>query len=730
MNYYLTACGLILHTYFWGAGFALLGLPARWRRFWWMFAPGLGWALQSAVVWAGAHTALAGTDAYGWASEVLPAALLVTAAWRHGRGGRILAGWRAAAGVAALGLAAGWMLLSPMTAASRSLTSTSLGSCDHADYAAGARVFKEFSRDDRTGFLGLPEVTRVLSAETFFEYFVRQNHFTPAALLAHNGTILGLDGPQSVSLTAAVIALLNLPVLVFLARSLAGLRHGRLAAVAAVFAFSPLGAYSVHQAALGQLLAAQGIALLTLVAWGAGRPGGRNGSARDFVPLVLAGFWLLAGSYNFILTVALAPAAAWLVLDFWRRRDGAATLRAATALALGLTLAAVFFWERFAGIAERFALFDRYDFGWVIPLLGPEGWLGIVRNPQLDAWPVPVRAALALALVGLGMGGATILWRRRRERLLIVVALVLPVLAGWAVVAGEARTRPNASYDAFKLLMVFYPGLLAGLFALVTEAGGRWTAGAVATLLVGLNLYAADGIRRVMADPPLIVGKELLALRQIESDARIDSLNMRVEDFWSRLWSNALLLRKPQYFATHTYESRLNTPLRGGWDLRDGILRIVPPGADRYRPINDRFYLTAARPGVEIRFGDGWHPGERLGPTHWRWSAGEARLVIANESAETVWGVLELTLRAAEPRTVALRVGTVEIGAWPVGLAVATVSTGAVALPPGTTELVIGSPSPPTGIAGDARPLGVALYRALVRLGPDGTGQPVSSETR
>src|SRR4051812_5294762 len=88
MLYYLTAAGLIAHTIYWGLGLAWLAVPRVWRRWWWALAPGLGIALQSAVVWLGAHTSVAGTNSYAIASELLPLALLALAArpgWRNVR---------------------------------------------------------------------------------------------------------------------------------------------------------------------------------------------------------------------------------------------------------------------------------------------------------------------------------------------------------------------------------------------------------------------------------------------------------------------------------------------------------------------------------------------------------------------------------------------------------------------------------------------------------------------
>ena len=76
------------------------------------------------------------------------------------------------------------LLVLPVAIASRGLTTLSLGSCDAADYAAGARVLMEFARADRTGFLGLTEVVQVHSVDNFFDYWLRLNHFTPSALMA------------------------------------------------------------------------------------------------------------------------------------------------------------------------------------------------------------------------------------------------------------------------------------------------------------------------------------------------------------------------------------------------------------------------------------------------------------------------------------------------------------------------------------------------------------------
>lgn len=712
MLYYLTAAGLIAHTFFWGLGLAWLVVPREWRRWSWVFAPASGWALQSAVVWAGAHTALAGTDSYARLSELIPVILLL-AAVRRGRTRR----FSGSTGVLAVSLVAGWFLLSPMAAPGRGLTSSSLGSCDQADYAAGARVFQEFSRDDRTGFLGLSEVTKVRSADYFFDFWLRLNHFTPSALIAHNASVLGVESYRLVSVTAAALVLLNLPLLFFLARVMTGVKGVSLLALTGLYALSPLNAYAVHQGGLGQLYAAQGIGLLTLVVFGASRAATTGRRVWPFLPLVLAALWLLAGSYNFILLVCLAPAGGWLLAQWTMRRDLAATRGVLGLLAAALALCTVLFWGRFSGLAERFSLFEQYDFGWVVPLASPEAWLGILRDTGLHGWPAGTRVALSVAIVGLYLWGVARLWGRQRGRALAALALVLPVVAGWGILAWESRTRANASYDAYKLLAVFYPGLLAGLLCWVGVAGRR-RAGVILALILAANLWIAWDFRHMMSVPPLRVDRRLAGLAQLEADPRVASLNMVIGDFWSRLWANAFLLRKPQYFAIHTYEGRLNTALKGEWDLRDDLLRTAPLAEGDLIRVNDRFDTVrhGARGRTQANFADGWHAAESSGADRWRWSEGAGRILVTNPADRPVEARLTLNVHGFTPGPLELRLEQHSAGVRALDGSRQTLIFEHLLFQPGNTVITLaGNPGVVPG-DGDARPLSFALHDFELRV--------------
>lgn len=720
MLYYIVATLLVLHTMFWGVGLSWLALPRAGRAAWWIFAPVFGFALQSAVVWAGAHTTLAGTNAYAGWSELLPLGLLGLAAGRLGRAGvaRRLAEFGRAWPVAMVLVAAGLLLLWPMAQRGAwTLTSSSLGSCDHADYAAGARVFREFASTSDEGFLGLSEVTRVGSTQGFFEFWLKLNHFTPSALLAHHATILQLSAYQLVSVSAVAVLLATAPLVLLLAR-LVGLRGWQGTAVVALYVFSPLSAYAVHQGALGQIYGAHGIAVLTLAAIGCARLGAARGEAWRWGAVALAGFWLLAGAYNFILTVALVPAAGWLLLQAARERSLRAWPRVAAVLAVAFAVSVLLFWGRYAGVVERFRLFEQFNFGWPVPRLWPAAWLGFVADTELHRWPAAWTIAASALVFAAWAGGLGWLARRRPTGAVAAAAFVLPVAAGWALLLWESRTRANASYDAFKILSVFLPGLLAGLCAWLACARGaatKWIVAVFALVLAG-NLAVGAAFARQMARPPLRVERTLIDLRRIENMDRVGSLNMRIDDFWARLWANFFLLRKPQYFATHTYEGRLNTALKGDWDLSDRLLHSIPRRSTDYVAINEQFHLerVGAAGRVLLEFGDGWHAMETAGINRWRWSTGEARIRVANPEVRPVRATLRLNARSTGDNVLLVRFGTVEVGRGPLSASFRNVEIRDIVLPPGESELIFSVERPVTTVVGDARELGFALAQLTV----------------
>jgi hypothetical protein len=240
----------------------------------------------------------------------------------------------------------------------------------------------------------------------------------------------------------------------------------------------------------------------------------------------------------------------------------------------------------------------------------------------------------------------------------------------------------------------------------------------VAIVVVGFNVIGCGMFLWKLSRPPLIVDGDLRQLRKIEAMADVDSVNLLIPDMWSRLWANAFLLRKAQYFPTHTYEGRLNTPLKGMWDLEGGGV-AVHPGEGRRRDLSPRFALVDTQaPGfVRIEPGDGWHAEEhdpRSGE-RWRWTKGTATLRVHNPQAQPLLLQCEIDGWSVQEREVTLGAEGEAPGApATIKPARGRVVFPAVRVPPGESFLVLGSPTPPIAISGDPRPLGVCVFRLHV----------------
>src|SRR6185295_3785007 len=103
-------------------------------------------------------------------------------------------------------------------------------------------------------FLGLTEVVSVQSVDNFFDYWTRLNHFTPAALIAFNGSVLGCVPHELTGLLTLVLLAGSLPLVFCMARAVIGFSGAPSTAVAVLYGLSPLMWYVVGHVAMGQLL--------------------------------------------------------------------------------------------------------------------------------------------------------------------------------------------------------------------------------------------------------------------------------------------------------------------------------------------------------------------------------------------------------------------------------------------------------------------------------------------
>lgn len=720
MIFYLLSAGVWAHALFWGAGLSWLVMPGRSRRFWPVVALTAGLTLQSVVVWAGALLDLHGTARYAVLSEVVPLALLALAIRREGPRllGRDLRRTWGVFAASALTMAA---LVAPYAYGYHGLTTGSMGSCDAADYAAGARCFMEFARSDRIGFMGLAEVTKVASVDYFFDFYLKLMHFSPCAITALNGTVFGCAPHEIIAVLSALFLAAAVPIVFWISRDLLGLRAVPSLGISLLFGFSPINWYAVHQTAMAQLLAAQGIGLLTWATWTLWRRYTGRKTGLSMFGILLVAYCLILGSYSFIVVVCLVPAIAfaggWAL---WRShfvRFGKWLLWILAPLAA----ASLLFLTRVWSIAERFIVFKRYDEGWQIPYLWPEGWLGVVKSPFLHPIDEPYHS-LAMALLVAALLVTFFSMRGRGRALLFRVAcLTVPSLMGCVYLAIRGihwGHGENRSYLAYKLFCVFYPGILPGLCTWVLLAYRNRAQRVFFWIVLGALLAWVTHVDlrfgQMMVAPPHIVEHELLDAGAIESDPQIGSLNLMVADMWSRLWINSLLLRKEHFFPTHTYEGRLNTPLRGDWDLNGGLVSVVLPLADS-RPVNTTYSLanTQSRAFVRVELEDGWHEPEHIQrtPIHWIWSRGNASIHLSNPHPQALRATLRFKLRSRRLKDLELWMGGERIASTDLGTDIRSFIVPEIVLVPGESRLELRS-SVPAELAdsGDSRPLGFALY--------------------
>lgn len=722
---YILAVAMVLHALYWGAGLAMLVMPRRWQRFWPILVPSAGLTLQSLAVWAGAYANLPGSNSYAWWSELIPAALLV-AALRRQEPRRLLSDLASLRGLWLAMAAVLIVIVTPFVRAAKYLTTISLGSCDAADYAAGARVLMEFARSDRTGFLGLTEVVSVMSVDNFFDFWLRLNHFTPSALIALNASILGRETYEITGLLTAVLVVVSMPIVFWLARAVFHYSSRASLWLAIIYSLSPVTWYAVFHVAPAQLLGTQAVTLITwsgIALWRSG-PGWRRGL--EMSGALAIGYVLLLGSYNFMVLVCLAPAGAYVLgiaNKRWRR-----FLWWTLSMLLPLASAGLVMADRVTALSERLLLFRQHDFGWRIPVLTPEGWLGMVQGPTLDGFDPWGRTTLAVIVVAALAVTFYQTARKRQAKWFLAACLSLPALAGYLYLSLRGYLlNTNASYDAYKMLSVFYPGILAATcYWLTLQRRDGPAMVALRTIMIvavsGFTLNAASAFYGRLRSPPLLVTPDLAQISEFEAMPEVTSINMLIPDVWSNLWANTLLLRKPQYFGKEPYEGRGKTPLRGAWDLTGDLIEVRPSNSatatGRYFSLastQQPFYLRA-------RTADGWYNLEHDARTgdRWRWTRGVVTTTIENPHPYplvTTWHVQRVSSLEDRDFQMGLAGKPVDQGASTVGKTPRDIVIPGVVIPPGTTSVQF-STSSPLAVPGnhDTRLLGFSIHGVRIEV--------------
>jgi hypothetical protein len=238
-------------------------------------------------------------------------------------------------------------------------------------------------------------------------------------------------------------------------------------------------------------------------------------------------------------------------------------------------------------------------------------------------------------------------------------------------------------------------------------------------VLLASEFLVARRFQAAMARPDLIVDPDLADVGRIESMPQVESLNMRVPDMWTRLWASQFLLHRRQYFATHTYEGHINTPLRGAWDLRGGLVTVSMPDGDTV-VLNDQFSVArVASPWyLRARPGEGWAETERLPLSNerWKWTFGPAELRIENPQARPLKAVLRVIARSIRERNLELWQDGRLAGSAHLGVDRGPAAFAPVMIPPGESTLEFRSDRAPDLVPGDTRPLLACFYHVDIEI--------------
>jgi hypothetical protein len=503
------------------------------------------------------------------------------------------------------------------------------------------------------------------------------------------------------------------------------LRHRPWASVAitAIYAVNPINWYAVYHVAPAQILAANAIALLTwcgVVLW---RRGQRL--AWKCTGLLVAAFALIFGSYNFIIVVCLVPAVAYAGIHAWRQRRWGPLGGWCMRLAVPLVVAGALFPQRSLGVVERLLLL-RSGFGWDIPAFTPEGWLGLVDGAWLRAHPTGVRVVLLLIVTALIVVPLLKARHRRPEAVFLAGCLTVPILIGYAGLQLRSYYyNTNATYEAYKLFSVFYPGILAAFCFFLNGVPGerRWPIAVAAAALFAGNLGGEWRLFYRVLSPAEVVDETLVATGRIEAMTQVASVNLRLSDGWERLWTSAFILRKPHYFEVHSYEARRSTSLRGEWDLLGSFFRVeLPENTDCLHPGAEFTLMRRASPHfMEPGFGHGWTDAVRDDSRAQRrtsWSSeGAATIRLNNPQREPLTVELRARLRAMGQRECEVFLDGTQRARLVLGVEPQVWEGSELVLLPGETILEFRTEQPPDYVGGRVkRPLTFAVDGLDIRV--------------
>jgi hypothetical protein len=603
-----------------GAGLTLLLTPPAFKRYSLLIAPLVGYCYMTLAGWYFFANGFRGTDNYAVFLCLPPVGFLCLGMYRlRGHDGFRPLLNRDVALASLLGLCALLVVALPWLTSARGLSAISLGNADIAYYAVQARYLKGFRMYERVGFFD--QEPAILS-----EAHAR---FGPVLASALPSSVFSLETYQLQNIVMQGFFGCTVLMIYVVGREVFQYNPSRAAAGSALATLSPLLFYAVYHNFEGQIIGMPlAFALVVLHAQVV-----RLGKVSDYLryfPLTALLTFGFSISYGHMVPLLLGAIGVQTALFAWRRRSGS-DIRRWIVFSLATLLATVTASPEQARLAVGQLLFygggvgsvARTPQGWFVPWLFPTG---LFIQPNAFPWndiepPIVLRMMVFISfgvLVTLGMFAS---YRTNRDRFGTMLSWLVVTLLGTTALAYLDRSALGwGGYASYKWLSFFLPFVLFALVAAIPDPPGARprtiACGACLFLLLSVSAYysSRESLHMMTVD---FVGSEMAELQSIESDARVDSVNILDDpgDTLNAMWKANFLARKRLYLEQRTYYSA--SDLLGNWTLQSrgepgygGVLYVEGLDSSRLIHVNQRYVLAPARRELTVRFGGGWWPNE------------------------------------------------------------------------------------------------------------------------
>lgn len=624
-----------------GLGLTLILCPQGLRKHTLFLAPMVGYCYLTLAGWLCYSLNLKGTDAYGPALLILPLVVLYYALTKGGRKTDERNKLINAESIApiAVGIIAFIIISIPSITSVDTMTSTSLLNADIAANANSSRYLKEYARSEAVGFLG---------RQTNELEYVPHVYFGPCVSTALPSSLFSVETYKLEDIGLHIFFLFG--VLLFYSLAREAFRYNRFSAilVMALYGLSPIMYHTTYQGFQGQIIGTALAMCLILLHASAIETCKRISDYYPYFPLTVLLTWGIIITYRHMLPLICVPLAGYAIMAGFNAKSRASVSNWVLFLLLTVAATSLLSPSRVMSLPSYFIAQGRFAVGWHFPLIGLDAVLGLTfDNVYLQDHINVAHATISILLAVLIVAGYVGAYKKDRRLFLLAASSVLPILLGYIILALPNRMGSGwGGYRSYKLLSFFLPQVLLGVLIVFRNVQFA-RKGPIYYLLplslaslLACSMVSCYAIVKQMSKARVIVSKDTADLIRVESDPRVESVNILRSDYWNMMWQAHFLMRKRLYFETSAYYGYTATRLDGQWDLksiRESRYDIIHvDGFDKPETIvvNPGYVLerVSAVSTLRAQFEQGWYDSE--GTHIWTGESGDGSSIVLESPKE------------------------------------------------------------------------------------------------